>query len=56
MTSKDKAQIVRQLLLSDPTNMGPEYDAFRSALRKEIDNPMGAATVDHLYETLPKQD
>jgi hypothetical protein len=55
MTMKEKGQVVRQLLLSDPTNLGSEFDAFRSALRRIINNPLGAATVDELYEALPKQ-
>jgi hypothetical protein len=55
MTMKEKGQVVRQLLLSDPTNMGSEFDAFRSALRKAISSPFGAGTVEQLYEALPKQ-
>ncbi len=55
MTTKEKAQVVRQLLLSDPTNMGSEFDAFRSALREAIKGALGAETVDELYGALPRQ-
>ncbi len=56
MTTTEKAQVLRQLLLSDPRKYGAEFEAFRSVLRKAISsNPLGAATVDELYAALPTQ-
>jgi hypothetical protein len=53
-TRKQKAQAVRQVLLSDPSQAGAEYDGFRAALRTALKMPLTAATVDYLYVTLPK--
>ncbi len=53
-TRKQKAQAVRDVLLSDPSQAGSEYNAFRAALRTALKMPLTAATVDYLYMALPK--
>jgi hypothetical protein len=39
MTTSEKAKAVRNVLLSDPREAGPEFDAFRAALKASFDKP-----------------
>lgn len=55
MTTREKAQAVRQVLLSDPLNAGSEYNAFRAALKTALKKPLTAATVDDLFVVLPRK-
>ncbi len=53
-TTSEKAQAVRDVLLSNPREVGPEFDAFRAALKVSLDKPVDLAMVDQLYAALPK--
>ncbi len=54
MTTHEKAEAVRQVLLSDPSKAGPEYDVFRKTLVAVLDKPQSSAIVEELYATLPE--
>ena len=53
MTTHEKAQAVRDVLLSNPRNAGPEFDPFRSALPESLEKPVDVVMVDELYAALP---
>ncbi len=53
MTTSEKAKAVRDLLLSNPRNAGPEFDAFRTTLRESLDKPNTPEVIDELYAALP---
>jgi len=54
MTTSEKAKAVRDALLSNPRNAGPEFDPFRTALRDSLDKPNTPELIDDLYAALPQ--
>ncbi len=55
MTTSEKATAVRDVLLSNPRQAGPEFDPFRAALRESLQKPVTVAMIDELYEALPNE-
>ncbi len=54
MKLSEKTKAVRDVLLSNPRNAGPEYEVFRAALRDSLDKPDRPEIIDELHEALPR--